>query len=154
MRPSNHEAFSRKNILLASTKPPWTDTPDNFEHVADHLTSPAMNIRPVILKKKYCYLREFTAESSLIFTINPSNLHCSNRLIFWDKTVKFFGENGQVFISKKQNDSALKSIPFVLKSYGKMSLLDNKYEPPWLESRYATIYSRSLFWEKYFTCKH
>ena len=68
-----HEAFSGKNILLASTKPPWTNTPDNFEHVADHLTSPAMNFRPVILKKKYCYLREFTAESSLIFIINPSN---------------------------------------------------------------------------------
>ena len=73
IRPFNHEAFSGKNILLASTKPPWTNTPDNFEHVADHFTSPAMNFRPVILKKKYCYLREFTAESSLIFTINPSN---------------------------------------------------------------------------------
>ena len=35
MRPSNQEAFSGKNILLASTKPPWTNTPDNFEHVAD-----------------------------------------------------------------------------------------------------------------------
>ena len=98
-----------------------------------------MNFRPVILKKKKCYLREFTAESSLIFTINPSNLHCSNRLIFWDKTVKFLGGNGQVFISKKQNDSAVKSIPFVLKSYGKMSLLDNQYELPRLESRYATV---------------
>ena len=32
-----------------------------------------------------------------------------------------------------------KIIPFVLKSYGKMSLLDNQYELPWLESRYATI---------------
>ena len=63
MRPSNHEAFSGKNILLARTKLPWTNTPDNCEHVADHLTSPAMNFRPVILKKKYCYLREFTAES-------------------------------------------------------------------------------------------
>ena len=73
MRPSNHEAFSGKNILLASTKPPWTNTPVNFEHVADHLTSPAMNFRPVILKKKNYYLREFTAESSLIFTIKLSN---------------------------------------------------------------------------------
>ena len=73
MRPSNHEAFSGKNILLASTKPPWTNTPDNFEHVADHLTSPAIKFRPVILKKKYCYPREFTAEYSLILTINPSN---------------------------------------------------------------------------------
>ena len=63
MQPSNHEAFSGKNILLASTKPPWINTPDNFEHVADHLTSPAMNFCPVILKKKYSYLREFTAES-------------------------------------------------------------------------------------------
>ena len=139
MRPSNHEAFSGKNILLASTKPPWTNTPDNFEHVADHLTSPTMNFRPVILKKKYCYFREFTAESSLIFTINASNLHYSNRLIFWDKMVKFFGGNGQVFISKKQKDLAVKRIPFVIKSYGNMSLLDNQYELLWLESSYATI---------------
>ena len=73
MEPPNHEAFSGKNILLASTKPPSTNTPDNFEHVADHLTSPAMNFRAAILKKKYCYLDEFTAEFSLIFTINPSN---------------------------------------------------------------------------------
>ena len=29
--------------------------------------------------------------------------------------VKFFGRNGQVFISKKQKDLAVKSIPFVLK---------------------------------------
>ena len=35
-----------------------------------------------------------------------------------------------------------------------MSLLDNQYELPWLESRYATIQPRSVFWEKYFTCKH
>ena len=53
--------------------------------------------------------------------------------------VKFFGGNGQVFISKKQKDLPIKSIPFVLKLYGKMSLLDNQYEVPWLESRYATI---------------
>ena len=53
--------------------------------------------------------------------------------------VKFFGGKGQVFISKKEKDSAVKSIPFVLKSYGKMSLLDNQYVLPWLESRYATI---------------
>ena len=52
MRPSNHEAFSGKNISLASTKPPRTNTPDNFEHVADNLTSPAMNFCTVILKKK------------------------------------------------------------------------------------------------------
>ena len=68
--------------------------------------------------------------------------------------VKFFGGNGQVFISKKQKDLAVKSIPFVLKSYGKWSLLGNQYEPPWFESRYATIKPRSVFWEKYFTSKH
>ena len=53
--------------------------------------------------------------------------------------MKFFRGNGQVFISEKQKDLAVKSIPFVLKSYGKMSLLNNQYELPWLESRYATI---------------
>ena len=53
--------------------------------------------------------------------------------------MKFFGGNGQVFISKKQKDQSGKIIPFVLKSFGKMSLLDNQYELPWLESRYATI---------------
>ena len=53
--------------------------------------------------------------------------------------VKFFASNGQVFISKKQKDLKVKSNPFVLKSYGRMSLLDNQYELPWLESRYATI---------------
>ena len=68
--------------------------------------------------------------------------------------VKFFGGNGQVFISKKQKDLAVKSIPFVLKSYGKMSLLDNQYGLQWLESRYATIQPRSVIWKKYYTCKH
>ena len=53
--------------------------------------------------------------------------------------VKFYGGNGQVFIAIKQKDLAVKSILFVLKSYGKMSLLDNQSELPWLESRYATI---------------
>ena len=53
--------------------------------------------------------------------------------------VKFFGGNGQVFISKKQKDLAIKSIPVVLKSYEMISLLDNQYELPWLESRYVTI---------------
>ena len=53
--------------------------------------------------------------------------------------MKFFVGNSQVFISKKQKDLTVKSIPFILKSYGKMSLLDNQYELPWLESRYATI---------------
>ena len=53
--------------------------------------------------------------------------------------VKFFGGNGQAFISKKQKHLAVKSIPFVLKSYGKMSPLNNQNELPWLESRHATI---------------
>ena len=53
--------------------------------------------------------------------------------------MKFFGGNGQVFISKKQKDLAVKRIPFVLKSYGNMSLLNDQYELPWLDSRYATI---------------
>ena len=53
--------------------------------------------------------------------------------------LKFFVGNGQVFISKKQKDLAVKSIPFVLKSYGKMSLLNNQYELPGLKSRYDTI---------------
>ena len=53
--------------------------------------------------------------------------------------VQFFGGNNQGFITKKQKDSSVKSIPFVLKRYGKMSLLDNLYKLPWLESRYATI---------------
>ena len=53
--------------------------------------------------------------------------------------MKFFAGNGRVFISKKQKDLAVESIPFVLKSYGKMSRLNNQYELPWLESRYATI---------------
>ena len=43
------------------------------------------------------------------------------------------------YLSKKQKEMDFKSIPFVLKLYGKMSLLDNQYELPWLESRYATI---------------
>ena len=53
--------------------------------------------------------------------------------------VKFFEGNGQVFTSKKQKDWAVKNIAFVLKSYGKMSLLNNQYELPWLESHYGTI---------------
>ena len=40
---------------------------------------------------------------------------------------------------KNKKDLAVKRIPFVLKSYGKMSPPDNQYELQWLESRYATI---------------
>ena len=39
--------------------------------------------------------------------------------------VKFFEGYGQAFISKKQKDLSGKSIPFVLKWYRKMSILDN-----------------------------
>ena len=53
--------------------------------------------------------------------------------------VKFFQGHNQVFISKKKKDLLGKSIPFVLKLHGKLSLLDNQYELPWLQSRYATI---------------
>ena len=63
MRPLIHEAFTEKNILLASTKSPWTNTPDNFEHVADYLTSPAMNFRLVILEENTVIFVNFTAES-------------------------------------------------------------------------------------------
>ena len=41
--------------------------------------------------------------------------------------VKFLRANGQEFILKNQKDLAVKSIPFIWKSYGKMSLLDNLY---------------------------
>ena len=44
--------------------------------------------------------------------------------------VKFLGGNGQAFISKKQKDLAVKSIAFVLKWYGKISLLDNLESQP------------------------
>ena len=44
--------------------------------------------------------------------------------------VKFFEGNGQQFISKKQKDLAVKSIPFVLEWYGKMSVLDNLESQP------------------------
>ena len=44
--------------------------------------------------------------------------------------VKFFGGNGQAFISKNQKDLAVRSILFVLKWYGKMSLLDNLESQP------------------------
>ena len=40
---------------------------------------------------------------------------------------------------KKQKDLLLKSIPFVLKWYRKISPLESLYEPPWLDGRYATM---------------
>ena len=44
--------------------------------------------------------------------------------------VKFFGDNCQVFISKKQKDLAVKSIQFLLKWYAKMSFLYNlEFQP-------------------------
>ena len=51
-------------------------------------------------------------------------------VIIWVKMVKFFGGNGQQFISKKQKDLAAKSIPFVSKWYEKMSVLDNVESQP------------------------
>ena len=60
-------------------------------------------------------------------------------LFFQLKWWNFLGAMASYLSQKKQKDLAIKSIPFVLKSYGKMSLLDNQYELPWLESRYATI---------------
>ena len=44
--------------------------------------------------------------------------------------VKFLGGNGQSFISKKQKDLPGKSIPFVLKWYRKISILDNLESQP------------------------
>ena len=71
--------------------------------------------------------------------IMARTFHCSTGFNFWGKMVQFFGGNNQVFISKKQKDSSVKSIPFVLKWYGKLSLLDNLYKLPWLDGRYTTI---------------
>ena len=109
MRPANHEAFSGKIILLASTKPPWTNIPDNFEHVADHLTSPAMNFRPVIMKKKYCYLREFTAESSLIFTIKVIPQFCIAHpfcAYFNNKSLRNIFKMAAIFLKKNRSKRA------------------------------------------------
>ena len=64
--------------------------------------------------------------------------------------VKFFRGNGQVFISKKQKDLAVKSIPFVLKSYGKMSLLDNQYELTVVRKSLCDHLTTKLFLEKIF----
>ena len=44
--------------------------------------------------------------------------------------VKFFGGNGQAFYLKKEKDWSRKSIPFVLKWYRKMSILDNLESQP------------------------
>ena len=44
--------------------------------------------------------------------------------------VKFFGDNCQVFISKKQKDLAVKSIQFLSKWYGTMSLPYNLESQP------------------------
>ena len=44
--------------------------------------------------------------------------------------VKFFGCNGQAFILKTQKDLLGKSIAFVLKWYGNLSLLENlEFQP-------------------------
>ena len=59
--------------------------------------------------------------------------------------LKFFWGNGQAFISKKEKDLAVKIIPFVLKSYGKVSLLDN------LESQ-RNIHNHPLTYFQRFYC--
>ena len=44
--------------------------------------------------------------------------------------VKFFGSNGQLFISKKQKHLSGKGIRIVLKWYGNLSLLENLESQP------------------------
>ena len=44
--------------------------------------------------------------------------------------VKFFGGNGQAFYLKKAKRLVKESIPFVLKWYRKMSILDNLETQP------------------------
>ena len=51
-------------------------------------------------------------------------------LVFELKWWNFFGGNGQQFISKKQKDLPVKSIPFVSKRYEKKSVLDNLESQP------------------------
>ena len=43
------------------------------------------------------------------------------------------------YLSEKAKRFVIEGIPFVLYWYGKMSVLDNLYEPPWLDGRYATM---------------
>ena len=83
MRPPNHEAFSGKNILLASTKPPGTNTPYNFEHVADHLTSQAMNSRPVILKKNTVIFVNSLQNPAYIYN-QPKQLYTVLNVLFFE----------------------------------------------------------------------
>ena len=47
----------------------------------------------------------------------------------------FFGDNGQIFISKKQKDLAVKSIQFLLKWYAKMSLRYNLKSQPNIDNQ-------------------
>ena len=53
--------------------------------------------------------------------------------------VKFFGGNGQQFISKKQKDLIVKSIPFVSKRYENMSVLDNLESQPNIDNQPPTV---------------
>ena len=125
----------------------YLQAPNHLELTLQIILNMWQTIWPVQL---WIFVLQFWRKNTVIFVNSPQNpaqylqstrvtLHCSNRFIFWDKMVKLFGGNGQEFISKKQKDLALKSILFVLKSYGKMSLLNKQYELPWLESRYLTI---------------
>ena len=54
--------------------------------------------------------------------------------------VKFFGDKCQVFISKKQKDLAVKSIQFLSKWYGKMSLLYNLESQPNIDNQPPNVF--------------
>ena len=67
--------------------------------------------------------------------------------------VKFLGGNGQAFISKKQKDLSRKSIPFVLKWYQKMSILDHlesqpniDNKPPYLSTLLLVLFFELKWW--------
>ena len=49
-----------------------------------------MNFRPLILKKKYCYVREFTAESQ-------PNIYSLPNYLYTVLIVLFFEINGEIF---------------------------------------------------------
>ena len=66
---------------------------------------------------------------------------------------KFYGGNGQAFISKKQKDLSGKSIPFVLKWYRKMSILDNlkshpniDHQPSYLSTILLVLFFELKWW--------
>ena len=62
---------------------------------------------------------------------------------------KFYGGNGHAFISKKQKDLSVKNIPFVLKWYRKMSILNNLKSQPNIDNQpsYLSTLLLVLFFE-------